>query len=331
MTEYDDQENIFGYRIPSPFCVLHRSEFIPAKKLVQKVLDGLLDEVGLMNYFSFSELEKKILEIYSSDHQFDKSIETIVIKELERKYKNAEVVKKIRQVIWDRSKSAAQNVHKIIKRVLPEKEKIELLDLGCGQGVLSLYLLEQPEFDEIQLKDIADFRYREVRSEKRLHFAKVNELRLAKRNHQKYDCILLHTVLHHVRRPDEIINFCIDSLKPGGVILVVETCVDVEKDGLCAKQHKESDSNRHTKGFLSLDTKNQIAFSVFLDWFFCKIMSDNILAYYQFNSPEGWKTFFKRFDGLNILSENCSCKGFDVSHSPSFQTVYVLSIRNNRP
>ena len=116
-----------------------------------------------------------------------------------------------------------------VERHVPKKGLI--YDIGCGYGLLSLYLHQTSEYRRIigldkDKKRISLLR-RISKGDPRLSFS-VRDL-TADRSLHKPDCIILYDILHHLSFQDQMIllKSCSTSLKEGGVLVVKE--IDASK------------------------------------------------------------------------------------------------------
>jgi S-adenosylmethionine-dependent methyltransferase len=101
------------------------------------------------------------------------------------------------------------------------KHPLRILDAGCGQGQLSLWLAEQGH--ELLLCDHSDEMLSQARENFALHQAEANVTFLKQSIQQldinklgEFDLVLNHAVLEWVSQPTDVLQATVSLLKPGG-------------------------------------------------------------------------------------------------------------------
>jgi 2-polyprenyl-3-methyl-5-hydroxy-6-metoxy-1,4-benzoquinol methylase len=129
-----------------------------------------------------------------------------------------------------RIKTKMENNYELFHQLLPEKGHI--LDIGCGYGFLS-YMLQfmSPnrqimgiDYDEDK---ISTAQHNYVKSE-RLNFAYAD---ITNYTFDNYDAFVISDVLHYLPSDDQekVLAECISHLNPGGVIIVRDGDLNLEK------------------------------------------------------------------------------------------------------
>jgi SAM-dependent methyltransferase len=176
-----------------------------------------------------------------------------------------------------------------------------LLDIGCGNGRISN--LARAKFQRILLLDVVTY----VSSALGLPFSKYKEtdpLPIA----EKYDTVLLLTVLHHSTKPESLLQLAWEATNKR--LIIIESVVGV------TRVHKN----------VQYDLANsplnvQVAHAAFVDWFYNRVLHNDVPVPYNFTTPEIWQTVF--------MNNNMSCKqtiylGQDIAIGPEYHIMFVL-------
>ena len=105
-------------------------------------------------------------------------------------------------------------VHKLIRKYLPERKELKILDVGCGGGLLSQ---ELQKYGKIVCIDL---------SAEAVNFAKARGVNAEKssiidyKKENGYDCVIALDVLEHCEDDLLAIKNIYNLLKPGGVAIV---------------------------------------------------------------------------------------------------------------
>ena len=106
---------------------------------------------------------------------------------------------------------------------------------------------------------------------------------------------------------------------------VMESCVEVTES--FAMSHPSVLGGETDRGaieeFAGLDTRQQFMYATFIDWFYNRVLRDDVLVPYNFCSPIEWNDFFCEFDGIRVL--DTYGEGFDQDTAPEFHTLHVLT------
>ncbi|MGK7887254.1 MAG: class I SAM-dependent methyltransferase [Crocosphaera sp.] len=107
---------------------------------------------------------------------------------------------------------------------ISKREKIAVLDMGCGDGTVLEYLFDYgydlygydfPQYQESLQKKLEQYFGQEF--EKHIHFMK--DERLIPFNDNSFDVIYANQVFEHVQFLESMISECSRVLKPGGILL----------------------------------------------------------------------------------------------------------------
>ncbi len=171
-----------------------------------------------------------------------------------------------------------------VEQLLPKSGKI--IDLGCGEGVLTNYLGLSSDHRIVLGIDIDKKRIREAsHGVKNVSFRSVD---ITKFKIPPCDGIIIFQVLHHLyskSTQEETIKHCADSLRKGGKLIIVEIYVGIS-----------------INYFLTW-----IADHLLVAWFFEKKFYTHIL----FRKLEDWKKYVES-TGLscNVINPNSKTKPF---------------------
>jgi len=126
------------------------------------------------------------------------------------------------EFVWDTSQNT--EVHKyvrpILKKWISPDSKIDLLDLGCGNGVLTSQIACSnitccgTDFSESGI-EIAKKNFPEVD-----FFQSFMQTTLPKDHISSYDLVISVEVIEHLLLPRELFNRAKEALKPGGLLIV---------------------------------------------------------------------------------------------------------------
>ncbi len=116
----------------------------------------------------------------------------------------------------------------------PEASKWNVLEIGCGTGLLSL--LVAPHVRQLVGVDTSQgmISMLQAKAEKQGLSEKVRAIKVLLEDAedpvlegQKFDLVLSHLVFHHIPRMEETVHVMAQSLKPGGLMVIS----DFEDDG----------------------------------------------------------------------------------------------------
>jgi len=176
-----------------------------------------------------------------------------------------------------------------------------MLDVGCGNGFISE--MSKPYFKDIQLLDVVNY----VGSNVSLPFLPYTEgqkLPVKK----LYDTVLLLTVLHHSNDPIGLLE---ESWRAAAKrVIIIESVFGV---------HAQPPAGKYA--LAGLQERDQIAFAVFVDWLYNRVLEDNIPVPYNFTTPDRWiETFSAR--GMHLVE--MKNLGQDIKVAPELHFLFVL-------
>lgn len=177
-----------------------------------------------------------------------------------------------------------------------------LLDIGCSNGHISNLL--KPRFNRIQLLDVVQYLPRGLQ----LPFIKYEE-GLPLSINESYDVVLLLTVLHHATKPDELLKMAWGATKRR--LLIIESVVGVS--------HVEPPVRFALAG---LSEQVQIGYAAFVDWFYNRVLNENVPVPYNFARPEHWETLFAKYK-MNCVKTVHLGQDIDIGPNTTFYLCLI--------
>jgi 2-polyprenyl-3-methyl-5-hydroxy-6-metoxy-1,4-benzoquinol methylase len=174
------------------------------------------------------------------------------------------------------------------------------LDLGCGDGMV-LAKLKHGRY-EILLADQLNY------VDPRVHFPfrRLREGGLLEIR-EDFDTVLLLTVLHHSTEPARIVSD-LRSLNPQRVV-VIESVLD-----------PPSPHNETAMLLAAQDFKSRLAFAVFADWFYNRVLHKDIPVPYNFGCINDWNKLFAEYGFRGKIATNL---GLDQSLVPEVHMLLI--------
>ena len=191
----------------------------------------------------------------------------------------------------------------IYDQVQPYVDGNTVLDLGCGDGLVAARLAEGGR--DVRMVDIMDYRS----EASRLPFLLWKDERLPFESGSQ-DTVLLLTVLHHAHDPIALLRECVRVCR--GRIILIESVVGVsasDAEGL----------GPEASAFASLGAW-QRDYATFIDWFYNRVLHDDVPVPYNFRSPADWQAIF---DAAGLEEVALRFLGIDQPLVPEFHTLHV--------
>lgn len=135
-----------------------------------------------------------------------------------------------------------------VKEVLKVDESVEILEFGCGYGFLGMKLMpllpDGSRYVGIELDE------KELEEAKQ-HFSKtsyphefINEDIYTYEPKKKYDMVIALYLMSYVKHPEQMLEKMKACLKPGGIILLIDSNMEVEQAGYFSGLEKEENGKR---------------------------------------------------------------------------------------
>jgi SAM-dependent methyltransferase len=261
-------ENIFGYRIP---CL---SDFAGKRYIIDLIRIALAETFRCLEIApeASAALAERVISALSdrpSGLDLEHDLHTIS--------SAIATPNKLRAALDARARLIAGQIK-------PHLVGHRLLDLGCGDGMV-LQEVDHSGYD-IVLADVLN--YLDARVAFPFHL--LANGRLTNIN-GSFDTILVLTVLHHADDPSEIVAGLRD-LRPKRVI-VIESVIEKPL------RHGELASRLQNQDF---DTR--FAFATYADWFYNRVLHQDVPVPYNFGRTGDWKALFSRYGFRSIFTEN---------------------------
>jgi len=176
-----------------------------------------------------------------------------------------------------------------------------LLDIGCGNGLISK--MARPYFADIQMLDVVNYVSPEI-DLPYLPYREGEVLPVTK----KYDSVLLLTVLHHSNDPMVLLK---ESWRvTNRRLIIIESVFGVHAQ-VAGGPYELADCAE----------PEQIAYAVFVDWLYNRVLNDNIPVPYNFTTPGRWAEVFSECDMRVAEVQNL---GQDIKIAPELHYMFVL-------
>ncbi|MBU0473128.1 MAG: class I SAM-dependent methyltransferase [Bacteroidetes bacterium] len=267
---------------------------------ISLALDLFLLELKVSD--STEDIKNQILNdacSFKSINQYEKNVNKIILETTEKI--------NIEKALDSRAKRYFHHTKKYLKGK-------SLLDIGSGDGKIAKHFSTQGL--DVTLTDV--YKHPSIDSlNMEFNFHQPNEILPFKEG--KFDNVLLITVLHHCEDPSFTLKEAIRVLKPGGVILIIESVYGV------ASNIVSLNDNSITKSFLKLDFDEQFAVNMFFDHLYnrCLFYSDEadqkVNTPFNYRSPELWnKTLID--SGFTEVSK--VYLGYEQPIAPIYHTLH---------
>jgi SAM-dependent methyltransferase len=282
---YTSKPNIWKQPIPSPQSVILDATLRP---YIYQYLDKVLALFGLSKdaIKSFNELagEEAVLER-----------DNVVAYERALKHGLIGLV-----VPANEDQALNQRAAIIYGQIAPYLCGDSLLDIGCGNGLIAD--LARGHFKEIQLLDVVRYLPNALHLPFKLYTEGQPLI------DHPFDTVLLLTVLHHSKNPVELLKLAWNATAKH--LIIIESVVDV---------HKAEPSASYE--LLGLPIEDQIAFAAFVDWFYNRVLHNDVPVPYNFTTPEQWRSIF--LENNMRLAQQVHL-GQDIDIGPEYHILFVL-------
>jgi SAM-dependent methyltransferase len=280
-----DTKNIWGHQIPTPQSVVLNDRLRPK-------IDDFLNKVLALN-----GLTNEAIAAFKRRARAGAGNNILVSYERDLK---AGLIGLI--VGCKRDEALTQRARVICGQIGPYLEGDSLLDVGCGNGLIAN--LVKHRFKRIQLLDVVEY----VPKAFDLSFVPYVEGQPLPINGELFDTVLLLTVLHHSSNPVELLKLAWGATK--NKLVIIESVVGV---------HQEQPQARYD--LVHSSDEDQVAYAAFVDWFYNRVLHDNVPVPYNFTTPEKWQSIF--LENRMSLSRTIYL-GQDIDLGPEYHILFVL-------
>lgn len=280
---HKEQQNYWGHSIASPQTVALDDALKPS-------IHDLVDSVG--EILGMSEANKiKARDAIFHPHRFDSL----------RGYESE--LKAIFTPAMANGLDAAVRLRSriIADEIAPYVANGALLDIGCGNGLVSHYLGDR--FDKVVLLDIINYVLPEVGFP---YFSYLEGAALPV--DEPFDTVLLLTVLHHADNPLHLLKEAWKATRKR--LIIIESVFGADDENLAGKYALAGKSAR-----------DQMNYAIFVDWFCNRVLNDDIPTPYNFTTPANWLEIFHRH-GMPV--PHVINLGQDIPGAPELHFLFVL-------
>jgi len=282
-----ETSNFWKHNIPTPQSVILNQSLRPA---IDRYLNAVLTAYGMD--------DSGIKRFQSCAAQTARTEQDDTLVAYERKLKAGLIGKKVRHKEDEALNRRAEIIYEEIKNFLIGDS---LLDIGCGNGLISS--LARKQFKHIQLLDVVEY----VPKALNLPFAPYTDGHsLPIRD--PFDTVLLLTVLHHSINPVELLKLAWEATKQR--LIIIESVVGV---------HAEKPNVKYD--LLNLSDENQIAYAAFIDWFYNRVLHDDIPVPYNFTTIANWQSTFQQH---SMRLTKTIHLGQDIEIGPEYHVLFIL-------
>jgi hypothetical protein len=282
--------NVWEHQIPTPPSVILDQALSPH---IDRMLSMVLSLVGLgddaIRRFNRLAREKATLDRYDTI-AYERDLKVGLRGQVGARPKEAAAIER------------AKIVH---QEIAPFLFGDSLLDIGCGNGLISS--LTTNRFAHIKLIDVVQY----LSPALDLPFALYSE-GLPLPIDQPFDTVLVLNVLHHSINPLELLKLAWGATRRK--LIIIESVVGVNKEKPGAKYE-----------LLRSPIEHQIAYAAFVDWFYNRVLHDDIPVPYNFATPAQWESVFVQEE---MPLEQTIYLGQDLDIAPVYHVLFVLEKKN---
>ena len=198
-----------------------------------------------------------------------------------------------------------------------------ILDLGCGDSLASGMLAD---LGTIVLADVMDYR---DASQIHREFHLVIDGAPLPFEDGTFDTVLALTLFHHATAPLSLLKEAIRVCR--GRIIVIESVFGVRQSAPIQPLPRQRSRLLRQPGFrtyIRLRRKEQLAYCSFVDWFYNRLLHENVNVPYNYNTPAGWR---RLFEAHGLRESAFFHLGLDQPIVPEFHTLHVLEVIERRP
>lgn len=279
--------NCWGHQIPTPQSVILNGDL---RSHIDTLLTNMLSLTGLSSD-AIEEFKKYAITQARLDPEDIQSA-------YERSLKKELVDKKID---WKMDETLTQRATIISKQIIQFLAGDSLLDIGCGNGLITDLIRQH--FNRIQCLDVVRY----MPASLKLPFLLYKDGEPLPIDNT-FDTVLLLTVLHHSNNPIELLKMAWAATTKR--LIIIESVVGVHK----AEPHVRYD-------LAGASDENQIAYAAFVDWFYNRVLHDDVPVPYNFTTPERWQSTFLQH-GMRLLTT--MHLGQDIDIGPEYHVLFVL-------
>jgi SAM-dependent methyltransferase len=323
-------KNFFGYDKYSPI-LLFTEEF---KNLETKVRKDVSEYLLGKDMTIFEKIrDYSIIEIDSIIHNNTK---TIFQAELDIEKNAKEFNHKANAFVSDKLIERChiicnQVIDSLLKNNVETKNFNNILDVGAGSGLVAKLIKDKLLIRYGLLTDVVDYRYDNVVNDVTIDFRTFRYPFNIIDTSQLFDFCIITNVLHHSDNPLNIFSAAYNSIKYGGYIVIIESCIGIESETIDTFSHslwgqkvfQNGKISKQMSEYLLMNNSEKMLYGSFFDWLYNRIFVDeNINVPLNFGTPHDWNNFFQKFPAIKVL--DTYMLGFDQPSALEFHTLHIL-------
>ena len=286
MDDMQFNTNIWGHKIPTPQSVILNTALLPyVNRYLGRVL-GLygLGSEAIERFIRYARAQAKVAEdVAGYEGELKRSLTGVTLADT-------------------KDEALTQRARIICEEIAPFLQGDSLLDIGCGNGLIANLLKDR--FTKILLTDVVKY----VPAAFNLPFRRYTEGQPLPTADDSFDTVLLLTVLHHSTNPRELLKLAWGAAQKR--LIIIESVIGV---------HQITSPLKYE--LVDMPDEDQIAFAAFVDWFYNRVLHDNVPVPYNFTTPERWQSIFVQ---NNMRLAQTIHLGQDIDIGPEYHILFVL-------
>jgi SAM-dependent methyltransferase len=283
------EKNTWGLEIPTPQTVVLNPELGPyIDRLLTQMLSLCgLDDRAIVRFKALAEHEARVNR-YDTRVAYERELK----KGLTGMMKTASL-----------DDALNRRAETIKSQIDPYLEGESLLDIGCGNGMIAGLIRER--FKEVELVDVVNYLPRQLRRQLSFELYEEGEPLPFDRT---FDTVLLLTVLHHSLNPRRLLKQAWNIARKR--LIIIESVVRI---------HSLADNAKYE--LVNSPDELQIGYAAFIDWFYNRVLHNDVPVPYNFTTPETWERHFKQ---EQMKVERTIHLGQDIDIGPEYHILFVL-------
>lgn len=276
--------NSWGHAIASP-------QEVAANQALHASIDSLIENIG--DIIGLNQKDKDqgrdiifTPHRYSSINEYEKQLKTV--------FKPLSGRDKLDAAINQRTRI-------IVEEISPYLTGKSLLDIGCGNGLVSHSVSSR--FENVLLLDVVNYLSPEIRCPF-LAYQEGAPFPIA----ETFDTVLLLTVLHHAGDPLYLLREAWKATRRR--LIIIESVFGADDADLVGHYPLAGKS-----------LQDQMGYAIFVDWFCNRILNDDIPTPYNFTTPSHWLEIFQ--DERMPIAHTVNL-GQDIPGAPELHYLFVL-------
>jgi SAM-dependent methyltransferase len=186
-----------------------------------------------------------------------------------------------------------------------------ILDFGCGDGKVGWKIKQASPQMNVDLYDVMSYIDPTVHLDG--HIGPRNNSAGLK---NAYDITLLLTVLHHCSDPRQVLEDVIRRTRKR--LIIIESVFGVQHD----RRNMSSNLLPIEQEFVSAPPHVQFMYAEFIDWFYNRVVHQEVNVPFNYDTPAGWSEQLSRY-GTVVSTEML---GIDQPLVPEYHLLLVVDV-----